>query len=75
MNAAISAMSYSNPYTVLTWVFHLFDISVKKKVLPVQTANGKGASSRAGLRKGTGIVRAASDPKVLEEMWEDLLEE
>ena len=45
MNAAISAMSYSNPCTVLTCVFHLFDMNVKKKVLPVLTASGKGSSS------------------------------
>ena len=35
MNAAISAMSYSNPCTVLTCGFHLFELNLKKKVLPV----------------------------------------
>ena len=45
MNAAISAMSYSNPCTVLMYVFHLFDMNVKKTVFPVLTASGKGYSS------------------------------
>ena len=48
---------------------------MKKKVLPVLTASGKGSSSWAGFRKGLGIIREASDLKVLEENWEDLLEE
>ena len=75
MNAAISTMSYSNPFTVLTCVFHLFDMNVKKKVLPVLAASGKGSSLWAGFRKDLGIIHEASDLKVLEENWEDLLEE
>ena len=50
-------------------------MNMKKKVLPVLTASGRGASSWARLMKGVGMIREASDPKVLQEMWEDLLEE
>ena len=67
MNDAISAMSHSNPCTVLTCVFYLFDMNVKKKVLPVPTATKKGTCSYAGFRKSFGMISEASDPKVLEE--------
>ena len=43
-------------------------MNVKKKVLPVLTASGKGSSSWAGFRKGLGMIREAIDPKVLEKM-------
>ena len=52
MDAAICAMSYSNPSTVFSCIFHLFYINLKKKVLPVLTVSGKGASSLAGFKKG-----------------------
>ena len=45
MSAAISSFPNEKSITVLTCVFHLFDQNVKKKVLPVLTANGKGSSS------------------------------
>ena len=74
MSAAILSMNHSYPFTVWTCVFHLFDMNVKKKVLPIMTANGKGTPSWAGFRKGVVMIREASDPKIFEKMWENLLQ-
>ena len=75
LNAAISAIPDSNLYILFACVFYLFDMKVKKRLLPVLTASGEGASSWAGFRKGLRMIREAGDPNVIEEMWEDRLEE
>ena len=76
MHAAISSIPYSNDIHHLLCTFHLFDLNVKKKVMPILQATSQGNGSQWELfRKGLSMCREAGSISQFESIWNNLIKE